>query len=530
MNPKEMLSFCLEKGLLLDEEVLGLFSTVDSESAKIIIEKIQKHTHQRIITKTVFNENKERVKEFFSALPEEKRGKFEKLKIKLGLEVEISKEVSSSIQQEQETKPVKNVKREPTSTNYKVRVSSLTPIFKKKPDVGDFVNYFKNRLSEMRGFLQAHSNLKNLVSINKISGQRQGISLIGLVSDKRVTKNNNILLELEGLTGKIRVLINQNKPEIYKKGEEIALDSVIGLNVSGNNEIVFANDIIFPDSVILERKKSPFDEYALFISDLHLGSKLFLEKNFLKFIDYLNGKVPGSNKSEVNKIKYLFLVGDLVAGVGIYPSQEKDLAINNLEEQFSKAAELLGKIRKDIAIIISPGNHDCVRLMEPQPILDEKYAWPIFNLENVFLTGNPTYVNIGARSNFSGFNVLTYHGFSFPYYADIIPSLISGDALNNPEKLMAYLLKNRHLAPAHKSVQYTPSKTDNLIIRKIPDIFVSGHTHKSAVSYYNNILMISGSCWEEMTSNQEKLGNKPDFCKVPMFNLKTRQIKILDFE
>ena len=68
------------------------------------------------------------------------------------------------------------------------------------------------------------------------------------------------------------------------------------------------------------------------------------------------------------------------------------------------------------------------------------------------------------------------------------------------------------------------------MIRKTPDIFVSGHTHKSGISYYNNILVISVSSWESFTDYQEKMGAEPDFCKVPMFNLKTRQIKILDFE
>jgi len=139
-------------------------------------------------------------------------------------------------------------------------------------------------------------------------------------------------------------------------------------------------------------------------------------------------------------------------------------------------------------------------------------------------------VNIGTTKNFSGFDVLTYHGFSFPHYANSIPKLMMGGALNSPEKIMAYLLKNRHLAPTHSSVQYFPFDEDYLIIKKVPDIFVSGHTHKSAVSYYNNVLMISIATWESITSYQEKMGNKPDFCKVPLFNLKTREVKILDFE
>ena len=61
-------------------------------------------------------------------------------------------------------------------------------------------------------------------------------------------------------------------------------------------------------------------------------------------------------------------------------------------------------------------------------------------------------------------------------------------------------------------------------------MLVSGHLHKCAISSYNGVLLIANSSWEEETENQKKRGNQPDFCKVPMFNLKTRAVKILDFE
>ncbi len=515
MNSQDILHFCMQKGLLVDEEVLKLFSEAqDIDSVKLIIEKIQSKTQRRIITRNLFDENKEQVCKVLSALPEENQRQLEKLKIKLGLSIEISKEIE---------KPVEKPKEEFDG----VRVLENLPEPVKKIEAGDFVNYFRNRLSEMGKILQEHSEIKNLVSINKISGHTQG-AIIGIVSEKRVTKNKNLLLEVEDLTGSIRVLINQNKPDAYKKGEDIALDSVLGFVGSGNNEIFFANDVVFPESNLFQRKKSPVDECAVFIGDIHFGSKLFMKENFQKFIDYLNCKVP--NTPEAEKIKYLFIVGDLIAGVGNYPAQEKDLEIKDIEEQFISLAEMLGEIRKDIKIIISPGNHDGVRLMEPQPVLKERYAWALYDLENVIMTGNPARLNVGAKQGFSGFDVLTYHGFSFPFFANVIPSLIMEDSLNAPEKIMAYILKNRHLAPSHTAVQYFPHKEDPLIIMKIPDIFLAGHTHKSAVAYYNNILTISTASWEAITEYQEKLGNKPDFCKVPIFNLKTRQVKILDFE
>jgi DNA polymerase II small subunit len=533
MDSKEILKFCIDKGILLDKEILSLFSeTSDLDSVKLIIEKIRNHTHQKIITKEVFNKDKEGVNQIFLNLPQENQKRLEKLKIKLGLSIEISRKIedsSSSFSQNQSEIINESIEQDNFDENSNnVKINFMSPTFTKKLGVDDFVKHFRNRFFMMRNILQNHSKLSNLISINKVSESRQGISLIGMVSDKKITKNKNILFEIEDLTGKIKVLINQNNPEIYKKAEEISLDSIIGFNGSGNREMIFVNDIIFPDSIIFERKKSPVEEYALFIGDLHFGSKLFLEKNFLKFIDYLNGKFP--NTPEVNKIKYLFIVGDLITGVGNYPNQERDLKIIDLEDQFLAVAELLGKIRKDIKIIISPGNHDGVRLMEPQPLFDEKYAWPLYNLKNVVLTGNPSNVNIGVQKSFQGFNVLTYHGFSFPFYANNVPRLMLKKAMNAPEEIMKYLLKNRHLAPTHTSVQYFPLEEDALIIKKVPDIFVASHTHKSAVSYYNNILIVSSSCWESMTPYQEKFGNKPDHCKVPMFNLKTRAVKILDFE
>jgi DNA polymerase II small subunit len=523
MNTQEILKFCLERGFLLDNEVLNLLSeTNDIESVKLIIERIKDYTNQRIITKNLFDQNKEKVIQIFSTLPKENQQQLEKLKIKLGISIEISKEFFTEKNQE-------SAKDENKETNFNdVKILSTFPNnHTKKLEVEDFTRYFRNRVNEMKKILQGNASLRNLVSINKISGNRQGISIIGIVSNKSITKNGNMLLEVEDLTGKIKVLINSHNLKLYEKAEEISLDSVLGFSGFGDREILFANDIIFPDSILQERKKSPVEEYALFLGDLHFGSKLFLENSFLKFIDYVNGK---TQSKESEKIKYLFFVGDIIAGVGVYPNQEKDLFLKDIEEQFIGVSEVLSKIRKDIKIIISPGNHDGVRLMEPQPLLNERYAWSIYNLKNVVLTGNPAYVNIGAKENFPGFDVLTYHGFSFPYYANTVPKFMKEKTLNFPDKIMAYLLKNRHLAPSHSSVQYYPSEEDNLMIKKIPDIFVSAHTHKSAVSYYNNILMISVSSWESKTSNQERMGNEPDFCKVPMFNLKTRTIKILDFE
>jgi len=526
MDPKEILKYCIEKGVLIDSGALNLLKeTGDSESVKLIIEKIRSHSQKKIITETLFEQNREEISKLFLELPNKNQKSLHSLKIKLGLEIEISRVSSFDSQREKSQEQIlEGGKSE--EDNSSVRVLSTVPVFKKKIDVGDFVKNLRGRFNDLKNILQERQELENLISINKLS-KSQRSSIIGIVYNKRVTKNQNILLEVEDLTGTTRVLINQNKPELYQLAEEISLDSVLGFSGFGDREIFFANNLILPDAAIFNKKQSPVEEYALFLGDIHYGSKLFLGESFDKFIDYLNGKIP--NTPEVDKIKYLFLVGDIVSGVGVYPSQQKGLNIDDIEAQFEGIANLLKKIRKDIKIIISPGNHDGVRLLEPQPFLDERYAWPLYNMENVIMTGNPAQINIGAKEDFSGFDISTYHGFSYPYYANNIPAFLE-KGLNAPEKIMEYVLKNRHFAPTYSSAQFVPFEEDMLVMKNVPDIFVSGHSHKCAVSSYNNVLLISVATWESKTDFQEKMGNEPDLCKVPMLNLKTRAIKILDFE
>ncbi|MBI2056953.1 metallophosphoesterase [Candidatus Pacearchaeota archaeon] len=370
---KEIIKFCAEKGFLVDSDLLELFNeTSDVESIKLIIERVKTYTHQNVLTKNLFEKNKEQVSKFFLDLPEENKKNLEKLRIKLGLSIEISKENYIENSKENilgipagiEINNGKNSDTEKNNFEKNINILSYTPKNHDKIEVKNFVNYFRKRFDDLREILQERFELDNLLSIDKISGSRQGISIIGMVYNKSITKNKNIILEIEDLTGRIKVLVSKSKEDLYKIAEEICLDSVLGFRCSGNNEVLFANGIFFPDSKIPERKKSSAEEYALFIGDLHFGSKLFLKEGFSKFFDYLNGAFDGQDKDEIKKIKYLFIVGDLVTGVGNYPEQHKDLEIADLEEQFIGLAKFLEKIPEHIKIIISPGNHDGVRLMK----------------------------------------------------------------------------------------------------------------------------------------------------------------------
>jgi len=216
--------------------------------------------------------------------------------------------------------------------------------------------------------------------------------------------------------------------------------------------------------------------------------------------------------------------------VGIYQGQEEDLVIKDIYDQYQVCAEYLSAIPTEKHIILCPGNHDAMRIAEPQMIIYEDVAKPLFELPNVIMVSNPGIVNIHSSEDFPGFDVLLYHGYSFDYYAAEVESIRNNGGYDRADLIMKFLLKRRHLAPTHSSTLYSPDvEKDSLVIRKIPDFFVTGHIHKCAVSNYRNVAMICGSCWQSKTSFQEKFGHNPEPCRVPIVNLSSREMKIMKF-
>jgi DNA polymerase II small subunit len=487
---KEKIKLLMDKGYLLDPDIVG---SLDSSSFDLIVEHVDPKSGGSL-TKDVLENLKE------------------KYVIKVPVEGENEEFDGSSI---------KFLKDYPKIT--------------KKVEVFDFIEHYKIRYNYIRKILQSRLELTDTISINRVFGkmEREKVSLIGLVSSKTITKNNNILMDLEDPTGSIKLLVNFNKNELFEKASDVVLDEVIGISGNLGNGIVFVNELFFPDVPLEgnELKKSPVNECMAFISDLHLGSENFLELEFIKFIKWLNGETGTSEQKKVAKsIKYLFVAGDIVAGIGVYPGQEADLVISELGAQYDRCAELFGMVREDVEIIISPGNHDAIRLAEPQPLFDEKYAKGLYALKNVKLTGNPSLVNFGSSKGFSGFDVLMYHGFSFSYYIDNIDRLRLAGGFDNAGEIMKFLLQKRHLAPSHTSTLFiVDPKRDDLIIDCIPDFFVCGHAHKFTLGQYGKTTLMAGSCWETKSKYQIKGGHNPEPGRVPVINLKTREVKLMKF-
>lgn len=419
-----------------------------------------------------------------------------------------------------------------TETNVKILFSYSAQ--SKKRTIQDFIDYYNARYKAIEKILQNRQELSSLTSIGRLVGKqdREIISIIGMIKDKQTTKNNNIIFEIEDPTGSIKALASKNKPDIWEMGNDLIYDEVIGLTGTTGNNIIFANNIILPEiPTITELKKAPDETYAAVLADFHIGSTEFLEEELKKFLSWIKGESGNEQQKAIaKKVKYIFIIGDLVSGAGIYPKQEDDLIITDVYEQFKKCAEYLREIPSHIPLIICPGNHDPGRISEPQPPIPKEYAKPLYEMKNVIMVSNPAIMNIHSSETFPGFDVLMYHGFSFDEYAAQIPSIRSNGGYDRGDLIMKFLMQRRHLAPSHTSTLHIPDpNTDHLVVEKIPDFFLTGHIHKTSVANYRNVTMICASCWEGKTAFQEKVGHNPEPCRVPIINLQTRAIKIMRF-
>lgn len=503
-----------KKGLLLEKVIYDLLDCFKSKNdAKVFLEQLERISGQKMITSTTLKKNASFVQSFVTKLGTDDKKVIEKVIFNLGINFELRSE--KEVQTDKETLEKK-------TQDYKIFYADTR--YDKKLEVKDFTRNLRARYQQIQRILMARSELQNnLVSIGKISTARTSLSIIAIVKDKRITKNRNLILTLEDLTGEITALVKVDKDEVFAKAEELLLDDIIGIKASGNRELLFVHDVIYPDVFLHDKKRFEKDECIAFLSDVHAGSDRHLKKSMENFLFWINGDDPVARK-----IKYIFFVGDNVDGVGIFPGQERVLELKSMEKQYELLASYLKRIPKHITMFMCPGQHDAVRVAEPQPIIGRRYANVLYDIENLILVTNPSMIKLieGDKE----FKVLMYHGASIHYFINEIKTLRVMKAHSCPAKAVCQMLKRRHLAPTHSSVVYIPNaEADPLVIDEVPDVLCTGEVHRLDIENYNGVLILTGSCWQAQTDFEEKVGNIPNPGKVSVLNLKTRELKIFDF-
>ena len=393
-------------------------------------------------------------------------------------------------------------------------------------DTGVFVKHFNDRYSKFRNFFANRLDVQKPVSIGRYAGNSAAVeskvSIIGMVVKKSKSKTGNTLIEVEDPTGQIVVLIRGDK-DIGQ--EKVLRDEVLAFSGNISKGYFFADKITWPDIRIrssndVARTLDPIS--AVFLSDLHFGSGKFLNSVETKFINWLKSDDP-----QATKVKYIFIAGDIVDGIGVYPSQKDDLEIPDIYKQYSKFEEFVQKIPNHIQVIACPGNHDAVRGAEPQPALPKKFVPNLYGMDNVHLVSNPSMINIHAQEC-PGVNVLLYHGHSFVSLIDAIPELRQ-HGISKPQYVMREILKRRHLAPLYGSTTVSPEPKDHLVIEQVPDIFHSGELHSHCVDNYKGVTLINSSTWQGQTAFIDRIGHTAVPGKVTIVDLQTRATYVKDF-
>jgi DNA polymerase II small subunit len=376
----------------------------------------------------------------------------------------------------------------------------------------DFVKLFNDRFSALKKILSKRRELAGMIPISRAKKVQRDLRFAGMVNDVRTTKNGHTLLELEDETDKVQVLVMKGTRKIT---EAFLKDEVLGIvgAFSKDGEIVIAKEIIRPE-VPMNCAMAPngSESVVAFVSDIHVGSNTFLPDEWNRFMAWLK-KDPVARD-----IKYMVVPGDLVDGIGIYPGQEDELTIEDVYGQYEELSRLTKMIPDWIKIIMAPGNHDAVRLAEPQPALPKDIT-KMFD-SNIMFVGNPCYLEIEGRS------ILAYHGRSMDDFVASARNL----SYSAPGDIMKEMLRRRHLAPIYgERTALAPEQKDYLVIDRVPNIFVTGHVHGCSVGEYRGIKLINASTWQSQTAFQRMHNQNPDPAKVPMIHLGTGETWVEDF-
>jgi DNA polymerase II small subunit len=380
-------------------------------------------------------------------------------------------------------------------------------------DIKDFTSYFKSRFNKVRRLLKARAEFRSVASISYIKENKQKgeIKVVGMVSEVRTAPWGGIIIKVEDDTAEMDATLG--------KDEFVVKDEVLGLvgKLDENRMSLRVKSIIRPELTTMrspKRSREPVN--VLFLSDMHVGSKAFLKKEWRLFIRWLNGHID-SSKNLASGVKYMVISGDLVDGIGIYPGQEEELEIKDIYAQYEEVARQLGDVPSHINIIVLPGNHDAVRPAEPQPTFPKEIT-KLFP-KNCTFVGNP------CAFTLHGVEVLAYHGRSID---DLIPAMKL--KYDEPAEVMKWMLNMRHLAPIYGDrTPLAPEKDDLMVIERVPDIFVTGHIHKTDVKTYRSVLLIQASAWQSQTPFQKMMNLVPDPAKVVVVDLQNLNTKVLNF-
>ena len=189
-----------------------------------------------------------------------------------------------------------------------------------------FRQYFENRFEVIRSYFSRRRDIINKITTLDLepNSKRDNVALIAIVTKIQRTKKGNVILDLEDLDGMVTGLIHLSNQDLVQASQFILEDSVLCFTGNWRNGMLGIKEVLWPDIPFTHKPNYSYEEVlALHISDIHVGSKNFAGKLFHRAINFINGDLQDESYNRIGeKIKYLFVAGGLVDGVGVYPGQK----------------------------------------------------------------------------------------------------------------------------------------------------------------------------------------------------------------
>lgn len=392
-------------------------------------------------------------------------------------------------------------------------LSDPTPAIAPVEGIEGFGRLFHDRYQRLFSIVKERLDTKTSTSVSATKSLAPGkkVRVAGLLAD-RSSRRGVVELRIDDPTGSLRAVCQDGLVE--KAALEAPLDSMVVVEVTrGKSGGLYTDSVVLPDLPGRRVVSTSHRAYAVLLSDLHVGSRMFLADDFRRFLMWLNGNL--GDKDVVSRIKYLVIAGDLVDGVGVYPGQEFQLAERDPQKQYAMAADLLRQVPARMQIVVSPGNHDAVRQALPQPAVSVDMAESLYAMNNLRWVGDPAYVKLDGTS------LLIYHGKSL----DDVIATTPGLAYDRPTDAMKLLLKARHLAPTYgKRTALSPELRDYLVVDQVPDVFHVGHVHTYGELSYRGTLLVNSGTWQAQTNFQSNMGLEPTPSIIPVVDLSNLQV------
>src|SRR2546429_9564336 len=183
----------------------------------------------------------------------------------------------------------------------------------------DFLRYFRSRFEKMSALFRQRIDTRSAGTISDaLAGGTNGRGrFVAMVVEKR-EKGNRIFLTVDDYDDEATVLVGDSNPSVWQTARRVSRDQVLFLETrKSSGKLLVAENIVLPEIPDHKPGRASDEVYAVLISDVHVGSKVFMEDAFGRVLGWLKGEVGGPEQQHIaDRVKYVIIGGGLLGGIG----------------------------------------------------------------------------------------------------------------------------------------------------------------------------------------------------------------------